>query len=375
MSSSSSEDPHNNAALRKSAPLKPRPAEKPAAVSKKPLKSSPKKIAKQSKPAATNAEPKKRGRKPKRKQVGNEAVKQTRRRLPSVTDDSDSSNSSALNSRTDQQNPPSSPSLEGSGSKILKLLEIATVFDYVKDREQGSTKDPGPNIKKCAKKICVMTPKTAAPASGNHKNGVANKSKSTRKPKSAKKKTAVKHSCKRMANISVPSTGARSKKTKGPGVTTKPAVARQTFAQKLMQSLLCAKNEEAVAWLPDGKSFVVVDSDLFVSDVMPLAFDQTCKYTSFIRKLNRWGFVKMTSGTGTDCFCHELFQRDRPELCRKMQMLGDMDADKRRKTGLSGCKFTGLAPSLAGVEKFIKKKQERNAERAVAVYAIMPKPY
>lgn len=36
-----------------------------------------------------------------------------------------------------------------------------------------------------------------------------------------------------------------------------------TFAQKLLHFLLSAKNEEAEAWLPGAKTFVVVDPDLF----------------------------------------------------------------------------------------------------------------
>lgn len=71
----------------------------------------------------------------------------------------------------------------------------------------------------------------------------------------------------------------------------------KTFPEKLMQALIEHSDEEAVAWLPDGKSFVIVNPDLFCDDVLSNVF-KISKYASFVRKLHRWGFVRLTSGTG-----------------------------------------------------------------------------
>jgi HSF-type DNA-binding len=91
----------------------------------------------------------------------------------------------------------------------------------------------------------------------------------------------------------------------------------KSFPEKLMTAMMDNANEQAVAWLPDGKSFVIVSPDLFVSDVLNSVFKQA-KYASFVRKLHRWGFVRLTSGTGTDCFHHPLFNRNRREWASKI---------------------------------------------------------
>jgi hypothetical protein len=79
----------------------------------------------------------------------------------------------------------------------------------------------------------------------------------------------------------------------------------KTFPEKLMQGMVeqAGNDDDAVAWLPDGKSFVVVSPDIFCTRVLANVFKES-KYASFVRKLHRWGFVRLTSGTGTDCFSH-----------------------------------------------------------------------
>ena len=81
-----------------------------------------------------------------------------------------------------------------------------------------------------------------------------------------------------------------------------------------MKSLTENPNEDAVAWLPDGKSFVVVNPTIFTEKVLKKVFLKESKYSSFVRKLNRWGFVRLTSGTGLDCFHQPLFRKNRPDL-------------------------------------------------------------
>lgn len=96
-------------------------------------------------------------------------------------------------------------------------------------------------------------------------------------------------------------------KSSGPAATSNTAKLNQmkkekkkrakTFPEKLMHALIDHSDEEAVAWLPDGKSFVIVNPDLFCEDVLSNVF-KISKYASFVRKLHRWGFVRLTSGTG-----------------------------------------------------------------------------
>ena len=74
------------------------------------------------------------------------------------------------------------------------------------------------------------------------------------------------------------------------------------------------------------------------------------KYASFVRKLHRWGFVRLTSGTGTDCFHHPLFQRNKKEMAGKITCTPRGEKDKERSS-----ERVLKPPSLAGVEKFIKR--------------------
>jgi hypothetical protein len=127
----------------------------------------------------------------------------------------------------------------------------------------------------------------------------------------------------------------------------------KSFPEKLLSSIMeHASDESAVAWLSDGKSFVVVNTDSFVQQILNPAFKE-CKYSSFVRKLHRWGFVRMTSGTGTDCFHHPLFQRGRLDLVSKLAC-----TPRERDGTIKGVGRGWKPPSLAGVERFVRAKTE-----------------
>ena len=76
-----------------------------------------------------------------------------------------------------------------------------------------------------------------------------------------------------------------------------------------------------VAWLDDGKSFIIRQPDEFTRKVLPKFFKAT-KFSSFTRKLYRWGFRQVNRGIGPDdpiIFGNENFQRDNAELMAKMR--------------------------------------------------------
>jgi hypothetical protein len=74
---------------------------------------------------------------------------------------------------------------------------------------------------------------------------------------------------------------------------------------------------ESIAWLPHGRSFEVCNPDKFSKDILPTYFKQA-KFSSFTRKLYRWGFRHITKGPDANSFYHELFQRDNSLLCLNM---------------------------------------------------------
>lgn len=147
----------------------------------------------------------------------------------------------------------------------------------------------------------------------------------------------------------------------------------KTFPVKLMEALLTNYDEQYIAWLPDGKSFVIISPEEFVDKVLGNAFKNS-KYASFVRKLNRWGFARLTSGTGTDCFYHPLFQRDRMDLAAQMLCMPRHDsvsAKKRIELGIAATPGPVLTaadvdpqdrPSLAGVERFFADTTAKQAK-------------
>lgn len=137
----------------------------------------------------------------------------------------------------------------------------------------------------------------------------------------------------------------------------------KTFPEKLMQAMMEYGNEEAISWLPDGKSFVIVNPDFFCDEILKQVFKES-KYASFVRKLHRWGFVRLTSGTGTDCFHHPLFQKNRSELVTKIVCTPRGNKDDKIKCGPNSL---NKPPSLAGVEKFIRAKVVAAAKSAAAM--------
>lgn len=72
----------------------------------------------------------------------------------------------------------------------------------------------------------------------------------------------------------------------------------KSFPEKLMQAMMENADEEAVAWLPDGKSFVIVNPDLFCNEVLNKIFKES-KYASFVRKLHRYVCLCSIQGLGT----------------------------------------------------------------------------
>lgn len=76
-----------------------------------------------------------------------------------------------------------------------------------------------------------------------------------------------------------------------------------------------------IAWLPDGKSFVIRNPMEFTRTVLPKYFKAT-KFSSYTRKLYRWGFRQVNRGIGPDdpiIFGNEYFQRDNAKLMVKMR--------------------------------------------------------
>lgn len=107
----------------------------------------------------------------------------------------------------------------------------------------------------------------------------------------------------------------------------KKPTAALTFPEKLMNMMIYAEKKNVtdtnfcIGWLDDGQSIIVRNPDKLTDDVLPLFFKQT-KFSSFTRKLYRWGFRQVNRGTGANdpvVFRSDNFRRDEKHLMANMR--------------------------------------------------------
>jgi hypothetical protein len=98
-----------------------------------------------------------------------------------------------------------------------------------------------------------------------------------------------------------------------------------------MDILTEESHADMISWCSHGKGFLIHKKKHFAAEILPKYFKASL-FTSFTRKLNRWGFSRIPRGHETGAYYHKLFRRDKPELCLQM-------------TSNSGNKYT-TTPSL-----------------------------
>lgn len=86
---------------------------------------------------------------------------------------------------------------------------------------------------------------------------------------------------------------------------------------QLMKVLSTKEFSDIITWTPSGKSFTIVQPKAFVSEILPEHF-KSAKYSSFTRKLHRWGFMRHYRGEESGAFYHKDFQKDRLDLVEQM---------------------------------------------------------
>jgi len=89
------------------------------------------------------------------------------------------------------------------------------------------------------------------------------------------------------------------------------------FPLKLMKVLSDSRFNDIITWTPSGKAFTIVNPKAFVADILPEHF-KSAKFSSFTRKLHRWGFMRHYRGDESGAFYHKDFQKDRLDLVEQM---------------------------------------------------------
>jgi hypothetical protein len=64
----------------------------------------------------------------------------------------------------------------------------------------------------------------------------------------------------------------------------------------LLHEIVCdPSTDDCVRWLPNGNLFIISDKKKFAKEVLP-KLNGHAKFTSFTRRLKRWGFTRIASG-------------------------------------------------------------------------------
>ena len=77
---------------------------------------------------------------------------------------------------------------------------------------------------------------------------------------------------------------------------------------------------DIITWTPSGKAFTIRQPKTFTAHILPDHF-KSAKYSSFTRKLHRWGFMRHYRGDESGAFYHKDFQRERLDLVEQMSCL------------------------------------------------------
>lgn len=94
----------------------------------------------------------------------------------------------------------------------------------------------------------------------------------------------------------------------------------QKFPVKLYAILAQKEFNGIISWMPHGRSWKVLEPNVFETMVMPLFFEYS-NYHSFNRLVNAWSFRRVSSGPDRGSYYHELFLRGKPHLQKYMRRL------------------------------------------------------
>ena len=78
-----------------------------------------------------------------------------------------------------------------------------------------------------------------------------------------------------------------------------------SFPSLLYNILSKPEHGSIITWLPDGRSWMVLDAGALEEKVIPQFFKHK-KFSSFMRQVNGWGFRRNREGVGTCSYSHKV---------------------------------------------------------------------
>lgn len=134
-----------------------------------------------------------------------------------------------------------------------------------------------------------------------------------------------------------------------------------------------------VSWLSNGKGFAIHNKKKFVESVLPKYFANEVQFTSFTRKLRRWGFrSNRMVGHNKISYSHQMFLRGDEVSCQKMSPLNnERDVPQGRRRSSRGVVPVGELedhqrnPSTSVITL---SQQPRNQQIRHNEFAMVPSP-
>jgi hypothetical protein len=87
------------------------------------------------------------------------------------------------------------------------------------------------------------------------------------------------------------------------------------------------KYSSVISWKANGRGFIINKKEQFSNEILPLYFPNQSKYSSFTRRLSRWGFHRVRSGVDMGVYHHPLFRKGDYGLCLQMHCVKRLPKD------------------------------------------------
>ena len=115
----------------------------------------------------------------------------------------------------------------------------------------------------------------------------------------------------------------------------------EPFPERLHRLLLeveAAGRSDVISFIAGGRAFAIHKPTVFFKDIVPHYFRQS-RLSSFKRQLNLYGFELISTGAARGGYFHQLFRKDKPELCRGMRRTIN---NPQKKVAPSECPSTAV---------------------------------
>jgi len=117
------------------------------------------------------------------------------------------------------------------------------------------------------------------------------------------------------------------------------------FPFKLHKLVSECRDETICRFMANGRAFLVVDKERFVSEILPKYFKQS-QWGSFQRQLHNYGFERVAQGPYKGAFYHELFIQDQSGLMTFCKRVESISRDGKSRTSRQLPNFGQLRPAV-----------------------------